>query len=171
MAQEKRPSDDPVLQTIQSIQRSAAATEQTSQSTNNLINSQGEEISRFQAEADQIEGNVKIAERMVAGLKSFGGRLMGWFEVAAPEKVRHQVSPPIPQSSANVASTLSVDHPSSEDAALDEISRSLQRMKTNALNTRAAIRTQNATLEQVSTMVDRSRDGLKRLDGEVRAML
>ena len=163
-------SEDPLLSTIKNIRRLAAESEDLSQQTCEKLNEQGEAISRFSQSANNVEENLKVSSKLIKGIQSFGGRMSGWWSdvwESKPASANPQVNSFVKDQETIPNETRSYSSVG-EDEALDEISKSLNRMKERALLISSSIREQNSTLSKVTNQVDVAREKVSGLHSQIK---
>ena len=177
-----RSTEEEILRTLKSINRTAVETDQVSAATAEVIQAQGEQIDDIAKNASTVESNLNTSERLIRGLKGWGGRLANVLSGGGSSK--EGTYPSYMPSGAVVvrdtAPTQAVVQPrlpgkttGSEfdqevDRHLDSISNTLGNIHARSLELSDAIARQVKTVEGVDRSVERSNDRMRRQHDEIK---
>ena len=163
-------TEEDILRTLQSINRTAVETDEVSAATAEVINAQGDQIRNIAQNADKIEENLNTSEWLIRGLKGVKGRIANVFSGPSTDTsntvvlVRDSQQPSVPQSSA--PSSQSFSTPSNQMTSfdqqmndqLDQISNVLGNIHARSLELSHNIASQVRTVEAVDSSIARSQD-------------
>ena len=173
-----RSTQDEILNTLASIQRSAAETDQVSAATAEVIHAQGEQIDNIARNADKIEENVNTSEWLIRGLKGWTGRIANAFSGPAgvsssqyPEYMPSQaVKKVAPVTSQEVTREGATDFDQEVDKQLDQISSVLGGIHARSLEISDSISRQVKTVEAVDRSIDRSNERIRKQHNDIRKL-
>jgi archaellum component FlaC len=161
-------TEDEILRTLQSINRTAIETDQVSAATAEVVSAQGEQIQNIAKNADTIEENLNTSEWLIRGIKGIGGRLRN--AISGPEKVSNPTaqsdrttteSQNMSQSTVTKSVTESRDFDSEMNRQLDQISSVLGNIHARSLELSDNISRQVKTVESVDSSVAKSMDRMQ----------
>lgn len=171
--------DDQIRQTLVSIQRTAAHTEEVSSATAALVDSQGEQIGNAARNADKVEENLNTSQWLIRGLSSWKGRLANVF--SAPQKTQESTpvypiympkdsvsKPAVRQVSSNSPNFTGLDQ--EIDVGLDRISGALGNIKARSLQLNESINRQIKTVETVEESVDKSKQRMNQQHSVIKTL-
>jgi hypothetical protein len=164
-------TEDEILRTLQSINKTAVETDEISAATAEVISAQGEQIQNIARNADKIEENLNTSEWLIRGIKGFGGRVANM--LGGPEKVKNPTAAPADESSnsslkastaggnASTCSGTKGTFDSEMDRQLDQISSVLGNIHARSLELSDNISRQVKTVEAVDSSLERSKDRMQ----------
>jgi methyl-accepting chemotaxis protein len=186
-----RTTEEEILRTLRSINQSASETDKISAATAEVLNAQGEQIDNIARNANKIEENLNTSERLIRGLKSWGGRIANTF-TSGPEKNSEPLSsskyPSYLPKEALEPSGQSMQKDSPEDSVaisanskrsefdlevdkqLDHISNVLGGIHARSLEISDSIARQVKTVESVDRSIDRSNDRMRKQHDDIRKL-
>jgi len=157
-------TEDEILRTLQSINKTAVETDEVSAATAEVISAQGEQIQNIARNTDKIEENLNTSEWLIRGIKGFRGRLANAFS-SGPNKVSNPTaqcvsingpSPPVANQPSQSTATSSFDD--AMNRQLDQISGVLGNIHARSLELSDNIAKQVKTVEAVDSSLARSHD-------------
>ena len=161
-------TEEEILRTLRSINRTAVETDEVSAVTAEVVNAQGEQIRNIAKNADKIEENLNTSEWLIRGLKGMKGRIANVFSGPSSESLNTQAymtegSGSVPSGTVvQKVSASACDEKSSFDKQmndqLDQISSVLGNIHARSLELSHNIASQVKTVEAVDSSVARSRD-------------
>ena len=163
-------TEDEILRTLQSINRTAVETDEVSAATAEVVNAQGEQIRSIAKNADKIEENLNTSEWLIRGLKGMTGRIANVFSGPSTETantaglVRDSADPTMgvaPQqtsSSKSFATSQQTSFDQQMNDHLDQISNVLGNIHARSLELSHSIASQVQTVEAVDASLARSND-------------
>ncbi len=175
-------TQEEILRTLESINRTAANTDQISTATAGLIANQGEQIRNISNNANTIDANLNTSERLIRGIKSWGGRISNMFGATPSDETKKTIAFPAylpaaamakqepleqvsnrPSSSSAPTSQSVVSINKSEfdqrvDHQLDHISSVIANIKEKSLAISADISEQVNAVETADQSIARSKD-------------
>jgi hypothetical protein len=170
-----RTTEDEILKTLASIQRSAAETDQVSAATAEVIYAQGEQIDNIGRNADKIAENVNTSEWLIRGLKGWTGRIANAFSgpAAAPSSKYPEYMPSqavrkaAPEEGTRESGT---EFDREVDKQLDQISSMLGGIHARSLEISDSISRQVKTVEAVDRSIDRSNQRIRKQHDDIRKL-
>lgn len=164
--------------------RDANASIEIGNDTTQRLGAQGEQMDRMGRQLDNIEYELKVSDRIVKNISSWGGMVASWFSStpSAPKEAQNQTSrhvqavgqtgkPPglLPRKKDAVSeSPLVVNE---EDRLLDSLSNDLQVLKGQATLHRDVLDEHNKKLEKLVDKNDRVMAHMQKTDRNVRKLL
>jgi len=186
-------TEEEILRTLRTINRTAVETEEISAATAEVINAQGEQINNIARNSDKIEENLNTSEWLIRGLKGWGGRIANAF--SGPQKpvdsVAEKYPSYMPREALKLVSSGTNDQAPSDmrtshqtaiettskpefdqevDKQLDQISNVLGGIHARSLEISDSIARQVKTVEAVDRSMDRSNDRMRKQHGHIRKL-
>ena len=159
-------TEDEILRTLQSINRTAVETDEVSAATAEVINAQGEQIRNIAQNADKIEENLNTSEWLIRGLKGMKGRIANVFSGPSTETANtagfvrssEQDTPVKNPSGPTKSFTEQSSFDKQMNDQLDQISSVLGNIHARSLELSHNIASQVRTVEAVDSSIGRSQD-------------
>lgn len=170
--------------------KDANATIEVGNDTSSRLQKQGEQMDGMSRSLDHIEYELKVSDKIVKTMSSWGGMVSGWFS-SDPKPVKSK--PEQPQSSVKAArpapgsagkakkseektsttteNTSTLGLTQEEDMLLDQLSNNLHVMRGQAHLHRDIIAEQNKKLDELAEKNDKVRLHMQKTDKNVRKML
>jgi ABC-type transporter Mla subunit MlaD len=167
-------TQEEILRTLQQINRTAANTDEVSAATGELISAQGDQIKGIAFNAETIESNLNTSERLIRGIKSWGGRMANYFSSSSNPNGLPSYMPTAALGEAsreqNDGARVSTHHAISTpqgfdqevDQQLDRISSMIGNIKERSMAISSNISEQVSTVQSASTSVAQSTDRMNK---------
>lgn len=173
--------------------RDASASVDVANDTSRQLATQGEQMDRIDRDLDTIEYELKVSDRIVKGMSSWGGMIASWFTSAPkkPKDTHRQIGDHPPREESRTQQSAQtrpqvvdrrqqadrrqeVDrkrHDDDDDDLLDALAGNLAVLKTQAHLHREVIDEHNKKLDALSTKNDHVMSHMQRTDRNIRKML
>jgi hypothetical protein len=164
--------------------RDANASVDVGNDTNTKLSKQGEQMTSMSNTLENIEYELKVSDRIMKGMSSWGGMVSSWFTSApkAPkekkEEIRKSEKRPKRQDEKHrpienlnrTHSPIAQGH-DEDDQLLDALHNDLKIMKTQATTQREVIKEQNTKLDELVKKSEAVTQHMRSTDRKVRQML
>ncbi|CUG30418.1 Hypothetical protein, putative [Bodo saltans] len=164
--------------------RDANASVEVGNDTNTKLSKQGEQMSSMSNTLDNIEYELKVSDRIMKGMSSWGGMVSSWFtsapkapkeskvEVVKQERQRRpqETKPAKPAPLEKKSSPVNEDR-DEDDRLLDALHNDLKIMKSQAKTQREVIKEQNTKLDELVKKNEAVTQHMRSTDRKVRQML
>ena len=164
--------------------RDANASVDVGNDTNTKLSKQGEQMSSMSNTLDNIDYELKVSDRIMKGMSSWGGMVSSWFTSApkAPKEKKEEIRksekrPKRQDEKHRPIETLNRTHSpiaqghDEDDQLLDALHNDLKIMKTQATTQREVIKEQNTKLDELVKKSEAVTQHMRSTDRKVRQML
>lgn len=179
-------TEEQILKTLKSIQQTAAETDRVSAATAEIVAAQGEQIDNIAHNAETIEDNLNTSERLIRGLKGWGGRIANALSGVTASSSTSQYpsympsnavrTDPTPAQIQTKSSATSFSQPPRSDfdqqvdEQLDQISHVLGGIHARSRELSDSISKQVKQVEAVDRSVDRNNERIRKQHDQIQRL-